>query len=93
MLNRVAAAVRLSASLGAEIRGLSFADAGPSEAAELLSLPPEYRVLSFPDEQNTGCSLFQMSRTPGALFSRSAEHRVLSFPDEQNTGCSLFQMS
>jgi hypothetical protein len=70
VLNRVAAAVRLSASLGAEIRGLSFADAGPSEAAELLSLPPEYRVLSFPDEQNTGCSLFQISRTPGALFSR-----------------------
>ena len=41
---------RLSGSLGAEVRGISLADAGPAEAERLEELLLEYLVLFFPDQ-------------------------------------------
>jgi len=43
--------VRLSASLGAEVRGIDLVQAGPPEASELLSLLLAHQVLFFPDQQ------------------------------------------
>ncbi len=41
---------RLSGSLGAEVRGLSLADAGPDDVDALRSLLAEHLVLFFPDQ-------------------------------------------
>ena len=41
---------RLSGSLGAEVRGLSLADVGPDEAADIEALLMEHKVLFFPEQ-------------------------------------------
>jgi taurine dioxygenase len=45
--------VRLSGSLGAEIRGISLGEAGPDEAEEIGSLLMEHLVLFFPEQHLT----------------------------------------
>lgn len=42
--------VRLSGSLGAEVRGVSLAEAGPAEAEQVHALLMEHLVLLFPDQ-------------------------------------------
>ena len=42
--------VRLSGSLGAEVRGIRFADVGPAEAKAIETLLTEHQLLFFPDQ-------------------------------------------
>jgi taurine dioxygenase len=45
--------VRLSGSLGAEVRGVALREVGPAEAEQVLSLLLEHQVLFFPDQHVT----------------------------------------
>lgn len=50
-MNQDMEVVRLSGSLGAEVRGISLARVGSAEADEIRALLMEHQVLFFPDQQ------------------------------------------
>jgi taurine dioxygenase len=58
---------RLSGSLGAEVRGLSLAGAGPAEAERILALLIEHQVLFFPDQHLTPDAHIAFGRNFGEL--------------------------
>ena len=58
---------RLSGSLGAEVRGISLEQAGPSEADKIRSLLTEHLVLFFPDQHLTPDAHIAFGRHFGKL--------------------------
>jgi taurine dioxygenase len=58
---------RVSGSLGAEIRGLSLADAGPEEAVQIESLLIAHQVLFFPEQHLTPDAHIAFGRLFGHL--------------------------
>jgi taurine dioxygenase len=60
---------RLSGSLGAEVRGLSLAQAGPGEAERIRALLLEHLVLFFPDQHLTPDEHIAFGRLFGQLES------------------------
>lgn len=70
---------RLSGSLGAEIRGISLARAGPAEADALLALLMEHLVLFFPEQRLTPDEHIAFGR----LFGRLESHPNLAFDSER----------
>ncbi|MEM9893511.1 MAG: TauD/TfdA family dioxygenase [Actinomycetota bacterium] len=67
---------RLSPSLGAEVRGLALADAGPDEVALIDRLLVEHMVLFFPEQQLT----LDQHVTLGARFGPLEGHPNLKNP-------------
>jgi taurine dioxygenase len=59
--------IRLSGSLGAEIRGLSLSDAGPEDAEAIRALLTEHLVLFFPDQHLTPDQHIAFGRLFGEL--------------------------
>lgn len=70
---------RLSGSLGAEIRGLSLAQAGPEEARLISSLLLEHLVLFFPGQDLTADEHIAFGR----LFGELESHPNLSLDAER----------
>lgn len=70
---------RLSGSLGAEVRGISIAEAGPAEAEEIRALIAEHLVLFFPDQQPTPDEHIAFGR----LFGELEAHPNLSIDAER----------
>ena len=70
---------RLSGSLGAEVRGLSLAEAGPEEARQIESLLMEHQVLFFPDQHLSPDSHIAF----GELFGELESHPHLSLGGER----------
>ena len=60
---------RLSGSLGAEVRGLRLAEAGPEQAAAIRALLAEHLVLFFPDQAPTPDEHIAFGRLFGELES------------------------
>jgi taurine dioxygenase len=71
--------IRLSGSLGAEIRGISLKEAGPAEAGTIRSLLLEHLVLFFPDQEMTPDEHIAFGR----LFGTLEAHPNLSFSAER----------
>lgn len=69
----------LSGSLGAEVRGLALAQAGPSDARVLRSLLLEHLVLFFPDQHLTPDEHIAFGR----LFGELESHPNLAFGGER----------
>ena len=72
---------RLSGSLGAEVRGLSLASAGPAEAKTIEALLTEHLVLFFPDQHLDPDEHIAFGRLFGELESQS--HPNLSLGGER----------
>jgi len=70
---------RLSGSLGAEIRGISLAAAGPEDVEPLRSLLTEHLVLFFPDQHLTPDEHIAFGR----LFGDLEAHPNLSMDAER----------
>jgi len=70
---------RLSGSLGAEIRGISLADAGPAEAERIQELLMDHLVLFFPDQHLTPDEHIAFGR----LFGKLEAHPNLSLDAER----------
>ena len=60
-------ATPLSGSLGAEIRGIDLAQAGPADAEAVLALIAEHLVLFFPDQHLTPDQHIAFGRLFGKL--------------------------
>lgn len=71
--------VRLSGSLGAEVRGVALAEAGPSEAAAIGELLMEHKVLFFPEQHLSPDEHIAFGR----LFGRLESHPNLSLGGER----------
>jgi taurine dioxygenase len=69
----------LSGSLGAEIRGISFKEAGPADAELIRSLLLEHLVLFFPDQHLSPDEHIAFGR----LFGELASHPNLDFGGER----------
>jgi taurine dioxygenase len=70
---------RLSGSLGAEIRGISLADAGPEDAKLIEALLIEHQVIFFPEQYLTPDSHIAYGR----LFGELEAHPNLSLDAER----------
>lgn len=70
---------RLSGSLGAEIRGIPLASAGPEEADAILELLTEHLVLFFPDQHLTPDEHIAFGR----LFGELEAHPNISLDAER----------
>ena len=70
---------RLSGSLGAEVRGISLADATPDDAQTIESLMVEHQVLFFPDQALTPDQHIAFGR----LFGELESHPNLSLDAER----------
>jgi len=70
---------RLSGSLGAEVRGIALAQAGPAEAETILGLLAEHLVLFFPDQHLTPDEHIAFGR----LFGRLEGHPNLALDAER----------
>ena len=70
---------RLSGSLGAEVRGLSLADAGPDDVKTIESLLMDYQVLFFPEQHLTPDQHIAFGR----LFGELESHPNLSLDAER----------
>jgi len=70
---------RLSGSLGAEIRGIRLAEAGPPDAEQIESLLAEHLVLFFPDQHLTPDEHVAFGR----LFGKLEAHPNLSMDTER----------
>ena len=70
---------RLAGSLGAEIRGISLAQAGPSDADTIRSLLLEHQVLFFPDQHLTPDQHIAFGR----LFGKLESHPNLAASNER----------
>src|SRR5262245_14764130 len=70
---------RLSGSLGAEVRGISLAKAGPADADEIRALLMEHQVLFFPSQNLTPDGHIAVGRLFGVLES----HPNLSLGSER----------
>ena len=70
---------RLSGSLGAEVRGIALASAGPREAEAIQSLLMEHQVLFFPDQHLTPDEHIAY----GELFGQLEAHPNLALGGER----------
>ena len=63
--------MRLSGSLGAEVRGIPLEKAGPEDAEGILSLLMDHQVLFFPDQHLTPDAHIAFGQLFGELDRKS----------------------